>query len=166
MPRKSNSDVGISCNYCGEHTQSIEPIIIKRTDENRYYVKSKCIICEKMKNKFLNKKQIKLLPDDIRNIEIGKEVTNNIVKEGKLLPLIPLLGAIFAGVSALTGIGGLTASTVISAKKAAEDKRHNEQIEQIAQNVASGKGFDQLSDFDKYDTSVKYLQGHGFQIYV
>jgi hypothetical protein len=166
MPKSKSSELRINCKTCNEFTESQEPVIIKKYGKNKFNIKTVCAVCKGIKSKILNEMQRKILPNEILEMPENSEVVNKIEKEGKFLPLIPLLGAIFAGVSALTGIGGLTASTVISAKKAAEDKRHNEQMEQIAQNVASGKGFDQLSDFDKYDTSVKYLQGHGFQIYV
>jgi hypothetical protein len=166
MPKAKSTEIRIKCKTCKEFTDCQEPVTIKKYGQNKFLIKTVCIICKGLKTKTLNEMQRKILPKEILEMSENSEVANNITREGAILPLIPLLGAIFAGVSALTGIGGATASAVIGAKKAAEDKRHNEAMEQIAQNVASGKGFNELSEIEKYDTSVKYLQGRGFEIYV
>ena len=114
----------------------------------------------------MNEQQRKLLPDEIINLSDNSEVTNNIEKEGGIFPLLAEIPAIAAGISALGSIGGFTANAIIGAKKAAEDKRHNEQMEQIAKDVASGKWFNQLEDKDKFEQSLKYLQGKGFKVLI
>ena len=59
-------------------------------------------------------------------------------KTGGFLPLIPLIAGILGGVGGLTG--GI-ASAVLAAKSNAEQKRHNETIEQLK------SGNDVVSDF-------------------
>ena len=166
MTRRTNMEVRIMCQKCNDFTESTEPITIKRFKGQNFDIQCKCVVCNKLKRKRLNKLQRKLLPDEVINMPENSEVVNNINRDGGILPILPLLGAIFAGVSALTGVGGTVASAVINSKKANEEKRHNEAMEQIANNVATGKGWADLSESEKYDTSVKYLQGKGFQIFV
>ena len=142
MPRERNHELSIPCTYCGENTQSIEPISIKRSAAKRYYIKAKCIICGKIKSKFLNDAQRKQLSQEVLDIPIGTTVDNNITtKEGGILPLIPLIGAIAAGISALTGVAGTVASTVLNSKKNDEEQRHHREMESITKNaVGSGAG--------------------------
>ena len=162
MTRPKNMEVRIKCKKCKEFTQSVEPISIKKLKQNIYDIRAKCTICGHLKIKRLNEQQRKLLPDEIINLSDNSEVTNNIEKEGGIFPLLALIPAIAAGISALGSIGGVAANTIIGAKKAAEDRRHNEQMEQIAKDVASGKGFNQVEDENKFEQSLKYLQGKGF----
>ena len=67
MPRAQNTDVKILCKKCNKYTLSIEPVEIKKSIGNRYHIKMACNICGTMKSKFMNKTQINLLPDEIKN---------------------------------------------------------------------------------------------------
>ena len=131
MPRLSNSVIRLKCANCKDYTQTINPIIINKLSENRYHIKAVCSICNKFKSKFLNKEQIMLLPNEIQQTTNNTTFTNTIERNGGLLPIIPLIGAIAAGVSALASVGGTTASAIISAKNSAEQERHNKQLEDI-----------------------------------
>ena len=73
-----------------------------------------------------------LLPNEIQQATYTTTFTNTIERNGGLLPIIPLIGAIAAGISALASAGGATASDIISAKYSAEQERHNKQLEDIA----------------------------------
>ena len=129
MPRQPNLEIRLKCNNCKDFTQTINPIIINKLTENRYHIKAVCSICNKFKTKFLNKKQIRLLPVEIKQAGNNTTFNNTIERNGGIIPLIPLIGAIAMGISAL---GGATASAIISAKNSAEDERHHKQLEQIS----------------------------------
>jgi hypothetical protein len=165
MPKAKSTELKIKCKTCNNFTECQEPVIIKRYGLNKFNIKTVCAICKCLKSKTLNEMQRKILPEEILTMIEKSEVVNNITREGKILPLLPILGLILSGIGAASGVAGTVASAVINSKKANEDKRHNETMEQIAQNVASGKGFNELNEIDKYKTSVNYLQGKGFQIY-
>ena len=91
-----------------------------------------CSIANKLKTKYLNIKQVNLLPDEIRNAPDNTTFTNSIERNGGSIPLLPLIWAIAAGINALASAGGATASAVISAKTFAEQERHNRELEAAA----------------------------------
>jgi hypothetical protein len=72
-------------------------------------------------------------------LKLSKSQIEHMEKTGGFLPLIPLIAGILGGVGGLTG--GI-ASAVSAAKSNAEQKRHNEAIEQ---QLKSGNGV--VSDF-------------------
>ena len=129
MPRTRNVDVRLYCINCKEYTHSISPISIIKVATNRFHIKAMCYICNKFKTKFLNKEQIKHLPDEIRNATDNSTFNDTIERNGGIIPLIFLIGAIAAGISALASAGGATASAIISAKNAAEEERHHRKLE-------------------------------------
>ena len=108
-----------------------------------------CSICNKFKSKFLNLEQVKLLPDEIKNSVDGSTFTNTIERNGGIIPIIPLIMAVTAGISALAAAGGSTASAIISAKNSAEDEKHHRELESI------GRGNSISNDVIKNDN---YLQ--------
>ena len=120
MPRRPNYEIRLRCKNCKEFTQSINPIIIKKKTNNRFHIKAVCLICNKYKTKYFNIEQLNLLPDVIKNAPDNKTFTDTIVRNGGILPLLPLIREIAAGITALASAGGATASAVISAKNSAE----------------------------------------------
>ena len=125
MPRIANHEIRLRCNTCKEFTQSINPIIIKKDTKNRFHIKAVCLICNKFTTKYLNIEQVNLLPDKIRNAPDNTTFTDIIERNGGIIPLYPLIGAIAAGLTALAFAGEATASAVIRAKNSAEQERHN-----------------------------------------
>ena len=105
MPRKQSLEIRLRCNKCKEYTKTTNPIIIKKEAGNRFHIKAVCSICNKYKNKYLNIEQVNLLPDEIKQAPDNTTFTENIIKEGNALPLLTLIPAIFAGISALNGTG-------------------------------------------------------------
>ena len=132
MPKQPNLEIRSKCLKCKDFTQTIGLIIISKLIKNRYHIKAVCSICNKFKSKFLNKEQIKLLPNEIQRAADNTTFDNTIERNGEIIPLIPLIDAIAAGISALASAGGATASAIISAKNSAEQERHNKAVEQIA----------------------------------
>ena len=116
MPIKPNSEIRIKCDNCKDYTQTINSIIITKLKENRYHIKAVCSICNKFKSKFLNKEQIILLSKEIQQATNNTTFTNTIERNGGLLPIIPLIGAIAMDISALASAGGTAASAIIIAK--------------------------------------------------
>ena len=88
MPRRPNYEIRLRYNICKEYTQSINTIKIKTETNNRFHIKAVCSICNKFKTKYLNIELVNLLPDDIRNAPDNRTFTDNIIKEGKALPLL------------------------------------------------------------------------------
>ena len=151
MPRKQSLEVRLYCLKCKYYTQSIKPIIINKDVGSRFHIKAMCSICNKFKTKFLNLKQVKLLPDVIKHSVDGSTFTNTIERNGGLIPIIPLIAAIAAGVSALASAGSATASAIISAKNSAEDERHHKQLEKIS------RGNSISNDVIKYDNNLQTI---------
>ena len=74
----------------------------------------------------MNKSQVDILPSELKDDEDNKTFVDNIeTKNGGIIPLLPVIAAIAAGITALSTAGGVTANTIISAKNSAETERHN-----------------------------------------
>ena len=87
-----------------------------------------CSICNKYMTKFLNLEQVKLLQNEIKISVEGSTFTNTIERNGGILPIIPLIAAVAAGISVIASAGGATANAIISAKNSAEEKRHHREL--------------------------------------
>ena len=61
---------------------------------NRFYIKAVCSICNKFKTKYLNIEQVHLLPDKIKNAPDNSTFTVTIERNGGIIPLLPLIGAL------------------------------------------------------------------------
>ena len=175
MPRRPNNEIRLRCNTCKEFTQSISPIIIKKEKNNWFHIKAVCSICNKFKTKYWNIEQVKLLPDEIKNAHDNTTFTDNIVRNGGILPFLPLIKAIAAGITALASAGGATASAVISAKNSSEQERHNRELEAAARgnglkSVDSIKNDDDvqplkgMTDDELIHRSIEFLTGKGFSV--
>ena len=145
-----------------------------------------CSICNKFKTKYLNIEQVNLLPDEIRNAPNNTTFTNTIERNGGIIPLLPLIGAIAAGITALASAGRATASAVISAKNSTEQERHNRELEAAARgnglmSVDSLKNNEDLqplkgmsdralpvdrsmTDDELINKSIEFLTGKGFSV--
>jgi hypothetical protein len=174
--------LGIYCKRCKYETKGEEPIFIKRLADNplknrpQYEFKILCGVCHNLKQKVLNDTQIKLLPDEIKNIEVGKEVVNTIQKDGGIIPILPLIGVIAAGITALSTAGGATATAVINAKKAAEEERHHKELESSLRSdsklpIARGSSIKVeveeeglMPENELIDRCICLLQSKGFKI--
>ena len=66
MTKTHTLKIRLYCIKCKDFTQSTGPIIISKLTKNRFHIQVLCSICNKLKSKFLNKEQIKLLPDEVR----------------------------------------------------------------------------------------------------
>ena len=167
MPRRPNYEIRLRCKNCKEFTQSINPIIIKKETNNRFHIKAVCSICNKLKTKYLNIEQVNLLPDEIKNAPDNTTFTDTIVRNGGILPLLPLIGAIAAGITALASAGGATASAVISAKNSAQQERHNRELEAAARGNGLDKNIQPLkgmTDDELIHRSIEFLTGKGFSV--
>ena len=82
----------------------------------------------------------------------GSTFTNTIERNGGILPIIPLIMAVTAGISALASAGGATASAIISAKNSAEDERHHRELEKIA-----GSGQSASVNIPKNDNNLQTI---------
>ena len=90
--------------------------------------------------KTLNKADMKHLPPEI--IAAADKTEFN----GGILPLLPLLGLIFGGISAASAVAGTTASAVLQKQKNDEEKRSNEEKERIMREAAKGEGIPEDED--------------------
>ena len=91
MPRRPKFKIRIRCNTCNDYTQSIEPIIINKESGNLFYIKAVCAICNKFKTKYLNKKQIRLLPDEIKSAPDDSAFNNTVIRNREEIPLLTLI---------------------------------------------------------------------------
>ena len=127
----------IRCLKCGKETDSEEPVFIKKSKNGRYFILLTCAVCKKNKSISVGKEKLKRLPKEHRDKIKELEADDDYKFEGGLLPLLPLLGAIFSGIAAASTATGAIANTVISKKSADEEKRHNEAREKILREAAS-----------------------------
>ena len=155
MARKSSTEVRIKCLKCNDYTQSIPPVMIKKYDNNKYQLTTVCYCCNNSKTKKANMSQIALLPDEIKNAPNGKLFVNDIEKDGGILPILPLILAIAAGVTAVSTAAGTVASNVIQ-------KQKNDAEIEIQKSLA-GKGI--LSEEEQLHKYVNKLEGMGFRVY-
>ena len=151
--------LGLKCSRCKAITETKEPICFSRSGNNKYHITGTCVICNKLKSKVMNKHQRMCLPEEIIKMQIGSRITNNIERNGGILPIIPLIGAIAAGISALTGAAGVTANAVLKSKENAEQARHNRVLEE----AVKGSGIEPTED-ELVDKSIRFLSGKGFKI--
>ena len=101
MPRRKFLETHIHCNTCKNYTQCIEPINIRKESGNRFHFNRVCIICNKFKGKYLNLEQVKALPLEIQDSDDGSIFTNSIIRNDKIIPIIPLIEPIAMGISTL-----------------------------------------------------------------
>ena len=137
----------IRCLKCGKETDSEEPVFIKKSKNGRYFILLTCAVCKKNKSISVGKEKLKRLPKEHRDKIKELEADDDYKFEGGLLPLLPLLGAIFSGIAAASTATGAIANTVISNKRADEEKRHNEEREKIMREAAKqGSGLSSVSN--------------------
>ena len=72
------------------------------------------------------------MPDEIKNAPDNTTFNDTIERNGGVLPLVGIIGAIAAGITALSTAGGETANAILSAQKNKEDERHHKELESIA----------------------------------
>jgi len=125
------SQLGLKCSKCKEITQTIEPMKIKKYGKNKYLMTGVCSICQNKKTKMLNKAQRKELAPEITNLKVGEKI-----KSGGILPIIPLLGLLTGGITALSAVGSAVASNIIQAKK------NEAEIELQREALQNGRGRD------------------------
>ena len=127
MPRQPNNQTHIHCTTCKNYIQSIEHVVIIKESGNRFHFKAMCVICNKFKNKYLNLEQVKALPYEIRDSDDGSTFTNTIVCNDEILPIIPLIGSIAMGISALPSTDS-TAANIEELKNTIIKNSNNLQI--------------------------------------
>ena len=159
MGKKITNQLGIYCNTCKLYTQSESPVMIKRINEERFDMRIRCFICKALKYKRLNINQRKLLPKEIIEMEVGKEIVDNFEKDGGLLPIIPLIAAIISGITALTGVAGVSTNAVLKAKENSETERHHKELE----NIAKGNG---ITEDEQIKNAIEFLSGRGFNVFI
>ena len=90
MPRRPRFEIRIRCNTCNDYMQSIEPFIINKKPGYLFFIKAVCVICNKFKTKYLNKEQIRLLPDEIKSAPDDSDFNNIVVRNREEIPLLTL----------------------------------------------------------------------------
>jgi hypothetical protein len=122
----------IRCNRCKKNVDITDPTVRKLSGD-KYSVSATCSSCKKPINRTLNKRQIKLLPKYMTDaIDFSTFTDYKDEKTGGILPLLPLLAAIFGGLTAAGSTAGAVANSVLQAKKNEEEQRHNLEVEKIA----------------------------------
>ena len=91
MPRRPKLEIRIRSNTCKDYTQLLEPIIRNKEPGNLFYIKAVCTIWYKFKTKYLNKEQIRLLPDQMKYAPDDSTFNNTLVRNRKEIPLLTLI---------------------------------------------------------------------------
>ena len=107
-----------------------------------------------------------LLPDDIKQAPDNTTFTDNIIKEGNALPLLTLIPAIFAGISALTSLAGnkqaneehiaAQGRTMSDRDKPVERTMSVERVMPVEKRT--------MSDDELINKSIEFLTGKGFSV--
>ena len=85
MPIQPNLEIRLKCFKCKDFTQTIGPIIISKLTENRYHINTICSICNKFISKYVNKEQIKLLPNEIQQAADNTTFNDTIERNGGII---------------------------------------------------------------------------------
>ena len=165
MHRKEKTNLSILCLHCKEYSQTIEPLSIYHGAKNRFYFKGQCYICHKMKSQVLNRKQREALPEEISTIPIGSTIVDKIEKNGEVLPLLPILGLILAGLTVAGTAAGVTTSSINDKLTRDEQSRHNSRIEDSVKSYAN-QDLEKAARGNGINEAIKLLQGNGFSIYL
>ena len=80
-----------------------------------------CSICIKFKTKFLEIEQVNALLDEIKHSVDGSTFKNTIVRNGGLILIVPLIGAIAVRISALASTADTTAPVILANQQANKD---------------------------------------------
>ena len=183
------------CSHCKLFTDQVNDNLLFVKTTRNIQLKIMCAKCSRPKSQYISNKVLHQFPDIKQVLDTlpikGKVTEKNIVdKEGGILPLLPLLGAIFGGISAAGAAGGAAAGitqAVHNKQKAdfelEEQKRHNIEVEKIARGQAlhndedieeemiasakeflTGKGYSIFKNNDDSDIK-KYLSGKGYEFY-
>jgi hypothetical protein len=160
----------LRCNRCKKNVDIADPVISKLAG-NKYILTAKCLTCNKPITRSLTNKQIKLLPKSIvETSDYGVFRDYKDEKSGGILPLLPLLGAIFGGLTAASGVAGTVANSVLQARKNEEQERHNREVERIAKGEGVSLSLDDivqnvnsLTDDDKRKL-IQVFHGLGFVV--
>ena len=144
-----------------------------------------CSVCNKYKNKYLNIEQVNLLPDEIKQALDNTTFTNNVINKGNALPLLTLIPAIFAGISALTSLAGnklteaqdgtIPVERANSIEKATPLEKRTSQSGAITMSderamlvekktITTFPGLEVLSDDELIIKSIEFLTGEGFSV--
>ena len=153
MPISNSTELRIPCQNCRRinkytspiYSETISPIIIKRLAENRYHFQGVCIICQKIKSKYLNQAQRKILPKEILEMPIGK--SSDDIKIGGLEPFT--MSLITAGIALLPKLIE-NAPKIIDSIKGLFNKKEGGELEN-----------DELT----LNQAIKIIQGKGLDIY-
>jgi hypothetical protein len=132
----------IRCNRCKNSFDVVSPVIRKQPG-NKYVVNAICMSCNKPITRKLSKTQIQRLPKSILDANDYSTFTDyKDEKTGGILPLIPLLAAIFGGLTAAGSTAGVVANSVLQAKKNEEEQRHNLEVEKAirGQGISEHEG--------------------------
>jgi len=194
----SIQDGKLWCTHCRKYTDQVNNNLLFVKTTRSIQLKIMCAICSRPKSKYIPNKVLNQFPD-IKEVltqlpskgKVSEKSLND--KEGGILPLLPLLGSIFGGISAAGAAGGAAAGitqAVHNKQKAdfelEEQKRHNLEVEKLARGEAikmhdsieeeekemiesakeflSGKGYSIFKNND--DTGIgKYLSGKGYAVY-
>jgi hypothetical protein len=151
------------CLICKTKTPNTEPAYLAKTRNKRIGLHSTCTSCGKGKFLFIANKKVCKFPKDVRKALQKLEPEESY--EGGILPLLPLLGLIAAGVTAASGVAGTVANTVIQSKKAEEEKRHNEEIEKAVKGQGLSNRASKKKDIKhKLEKSIALLEKHGAKV--
>jgi hypothetical protein len=122
----------VHCKRCKRNVD-ITDTVIKELSGNRYTPSATCLLCSKPISRAPSMKQVKLLPKHIIAAnEFGAFTDYKDEKTGGILPLLPLLAAIFGGLTAAGSTAGVVANSVLQAKRNQVEQRHNLEVEKMA----------------------------------
>ena len=99
--RQKVVETRLKCKRCHQFTQTTEPIRIHKFNKDKFQFTGTCYICNCLKSKNMNREQISILPDEIKNSIIGSKFVDTYIKDGCITPVLltPILGLILKGLT-------------------------------------------------------------------
>ena len=79
------------CSKCQYHTESIEPVMIRRQDHTRFHVRALCSICDWTKGKYFSNSELSVLPEVFWKLPIGHNFMKYIVHNNKKIEIFPIV---------------------------------------------------------------------------
>ena len=168
------TDGQVFCAKCKDYTgNNTENVVFVKTSRSNM-IKVLCAQCKYPKSAYIQKSIMKQFPEIDKALEIlnvKESISGHQLKdsEGGILPLLPLLGAIFGGITAAGSTATAVAVPVLNKQKAdaeiEEQRRHNTEMEKLARGdgllTINKQTSDSLED-EMIESAKTFLSGKGF----
>ena len=94
--------MAVYCPNCHIYTVTVEPILIRKQDFNKYHIRGLCKDCKWTKSMYLSNTMIHKLPQSFQNLRLKYNFMNYVFIDGKMEELYPILNPILNPMSSIS----------------------------------------------------------------